>query len=228
MTNKFWLRTSAFLFVFILIYGLYTKSQTLIPSSAKVFRKKTVVIDAGHGFPDNGAVSESGIYENEINLEIAKKLEKQLKKAGMTVIMTRKDSNSLSTSKTNNKREDLNKRVGIRDSSDADLFVSIHLNHFSDSRYSGAQVFYGSGNEESELAAGILQSNLIKLVDPNNKRTPMKSDGIYIIKNTKIPSVLVECGFLSNPNEAKLLNTSEYQKKLSSALYCGICEYLEK
>lgn len=228
MTNKFWLRASAFLFVFILIYGLYTKSQTLIPSSTKISQKKTVVIDAGHGFPDNGAVSESGIYENEINLEIAKNLEKKLKKAGMTVIMTRKDSNSLSNSKTNNKREDLNKRVSIRDASNADLFVSIHLNHFSDAKYSGAQVFYGGGNEESETAANILQSNLIKIVDPNNKRTPMKSDNIYIIKNTKIPSVLVECGFLSNPTEAKLLSTSEYQKKISTALYCGICEYLKK
>lgn len=228
MKTRIWIKSAVFLFFIILCYGLMIKSQKLIPINAKKYSNKTVIIDAGHGIPDNGASSPEGIKENEINLKISKKLKKLLAKSKIRVIMTRKDLYSLSDSKSNNKREDLKKRTEIRDKKKADLFLSIHLNHFSDPKYSGAQVFYNDSNYESRLLAETIQKNLITLLNPNNKRQAMVSNDIFILKNSKKPSILVECGFLSNPDEAKLLSDEKYQEKIAKALYTGICEYFSK
>lgn len=203
-----------------------SQSGLLIPASSGTYQK-TVVIDAGHGFPDGGAVSQSGIKESEINLEIAKRLKKLLSKNKVRVIMTRNDKNSLSTSETNNKRDDLNKRSHIRESSDADMFISIHLNHFGESKYRGAQVFYSESISENKLLAKCIQTKLIEIADPQNTRNIKSTDSIYILKNSTIPSVLAECGFLSNPEEALLLTTPEYQNKIAKALYMGIMDYFE-
>ena len=228
MNLNSWKKLSVFMFFTILCYGLAVKSQKLIPTTAKVYSNKTVIIDAGHGIPDNGASSSNGISENEINLKISRKLKKLLTKTKVKVIMTRKDLNSLSNSKTNNKSDDLKKRTEIRDNNDGDLFLSIHLNHFTDPQYSGAQVFYNNSNPENKILAESVQKNLINLLDANNKRKAIVSNDIYILKNAKIPSVLVECGFLSNPGEAVRLSSEKYQEKIAIALYSGICEYFSK
>ncbi len=196
-------------------------------ASTTAVYKKTIVIDAGHGTPDGGAVAKDGTKEDEINLKIAKKLEKIFKKNGAKVVMTRTNENSLSNSKTNNKRDDLNKRMQIRNSSNADIFVSIHLNHFSETQYFGAQVFYNSSFEKSESLASCIQKNLIAIADPSNKRQIKQNNEIYILKNATYPSALVECGFLSNEEEAKKLATDKYQQKLAEAIYQGICEYFK-
>lgn len=214
------------LFLLIAVVAI-CQSGLFIPVSSSNLSQKTVIIDAGHGFPDGGAVSQSGIKESEINLEIAKRLKKLLSKNKVRVIMTRNDKNSLSTSETNNKRDDLNKRTHIRENSNADLFISIHLNHFSESKYRGAQVFYSENNPENkELAQGI-QTKLIELADPENTRSIKSTNSIYILKDSSIPSVLAECGFLSNPEEALLLTTPEYQDKIAKALHLGIMDYFE-
>ncbi len=213
-------------FVMIVLF-LADKSGIKIPVSGKVFSKKTVVLDPGHGLPDGGAVSPEGYSEEEINLKIAKKLEKHLKKAGIKVVWTRSGKESLSDSKTNNKREDLKKRVEIINNSKADLVLSIHLNHFSEPKYHGAQVFYGNHNSENKRLAANLQSNIVKLLDPENTREIKETSDIYVLKNSKIPSCLAECGFLSNPQEAEKLNSDEYQEKVAWALYCGICDFLQ-
>lgn len=215
-----------FLAAIIIVSGICAKK--LSPANAIPFVGKTVIIDAGHGFPDGGASSASGIHESEINLKIAKKLKKILTKNKMKVIMTRSNENSLSESKNNNKRDDLEKRSKIRDNSKADIFVSIHLNHFGEPQYSGAQVFYNNGNEKNELLAKCIQENLIALVDPQNTRNIKNDNNIYVLKNASIPSALVECGFLSNPEEAEKLNTKEYQNKIANAIYLGIADYFEK
>ncbi len=226
--NKNILALSFLLFVFMLGYGLVMKARTLVPASTVPLTKKTIIIDAGHGIPDKGAASASGIYESDINLKIAMKLKKLLQKSKVNVIMTREDENSLSDSKTNNKRDDLAKRVKVIKESDADLFISIHLNHFSEPKYSGAQVFYNDCNTENEILAKSIQESLVKLADPENTRDVKVSNDIFILKNSGIPSVLTECGFLSNPEEAELMNTKEYQDKLAWAIYCGVCDYFDK
>jgi N-acetylmuramoyl-L-alanine amidase len=208
-------------FTFIICFAR-TKEASSTPAY-----KKTIVIDAGHGMPDGGAVSKDGTKEDTLNLKIAKKLEKLLKKSGAKVVMTRTNEKSLSESKTNNKRDDLNKRMEIRNTSNADIFVSIHLNHFSQSQYSGAQVFYNSSFEKSESLASCIQKNLIEIADPSNSRQIKQNNEIYILRNATYPSALVECGFLSNEEETKKLTTDKYQKKLAEAIYKGICEYLK-
>ncbi len=211
----------------IIAVVLICQSGIIIPVSSADPSQKTVIIDAGHGFPDGGTVSQSGIKESEINLQIAKKLKKLLSKNKVKVIMTRNDKNSLSTSETNNKRDDLNKRTHIRESSDADLFISIHLNHFGESKYRGAQVFYSENNPENKELAQSIQTKLIELADPENTRSIKSTNSIFILKNSSIPSALAECGFLSNPEEALLLSTPEYQDKIAKALYHGIMDYFE-
>jgi len=213
--------------ILVIAVAFIVHKSYILPASSHSITNKTIIIDAGHGFPDSGTSSQSGIKESDINLKIASKLRKLLVKNKVKVILTRNDDNSLSKSKSNNKQDDLNKRVEIRDNSNADAFISIHLNHFGEPKYYGAQVFYNAYTPESDILANKLQEKLIDIADPSNTRNIKASNDIYILKNSKIPSVLVECGFLSNPEEAKKLNSEEYQQKLAWAIYCGIIDYFE-
>lgn len=206
----------------------FFKSQT---TSGIPVNKKIIVIDAGHGSPDGGAIAEDGTLEKDINLDVASRLYKLLEKTGAYVIMTRLDDNAVTDDLDEKireiKRRDLKNRRDIRDNSDADLFVSIHMNKFEQSEYYGAQVFYSETPPESKKLAESIQSELINLADPSNTRNAKKSEGIFILENSKIPSVLVECGFLSNPAELEKLKTDDYRETLAWAIYCGIVKYLE-
>lgn len=194
--------------------------------------KKVIVIDAGHGTPDGGAVAEDGTSEKDINLDVANKLRTLLEKTGAYVIMTRLDDNAvcddLNAKIREIKRADLKNRRDIRDSSEADIFVSIHMNKFEKPQYYGAQVFYSDTPEGSKKLAESIQNELINLADPSNSRSPKKADGIFILKNSFIPSVLVECGFLSNPAEREKLKTDEYRDTLAWSIYCGIVKFFEQ
>ena len=211
------------------IFAFYGFKGT--PATSLPINKKIIVIDAGHGTPDGGAVSENGATEKDINLDVANRLCALLEKTGAYVIMTRLDDNAvtddLKAKIREIKRRDLKNRRDIRDNSDADIFVSIHMNKFEDPKYYGAQVFYSYTPEESKRLAESIQEELIKLADPSNTREAKKADGIFILKNSRIPSVLVECGFLSNPEEAQKLETDKYRDTLAWAVYCGIVKYLE-
>lgn len=206
----------------------YFKTAT---TSGIPVNKKIIVIDAGHGTPDGGAVASDGTEEKDINLDVANRLYKLLEKTGAYVIMTRLDDNAvtddLDTKIREIKRRDLKNRRDIRDTSDADLFVSIHMNKFEQPQYYGAQVFYSETPPESKKLAENIQNELITLADPSNTRSVKKAEGIFILQNSKIPSVLVECGFLSNPAELEKLKTDEYRDTLAWAIYCGIVKYLE-
>lgn len=191
-----------------------------------------IVIDAGHGLPDGGAVGMNGTIESTLNIKIAKLVEKSLNKKGYSVIMTRTDDNGISDdgkTLSQRKRSDMYKRLEIINSSGADIFVSIHMNKFSDSRYCGAQVIYSDNFIQSEELATLLQNRLCALEENKSKRTQAKApSGIFLLKNAKIPAVIVECGFLSNYDEEKLLNTAQYQKQLCSAIVKGIEDYYKK
>ncbi len=193
---------------------------------------KRIIIDAGHGFPDGGAIGMNGTIESTLNLKIALTIEKLLKEKGYSVIMTRSDENSLSDNgKTisEKKRNDMAKRLDIINSSNADIFVSIHMNKYNDSRYRGAQVIYSSNYSQSESLASLIQHKLCELPENKSKRTHLQaSKNIYLLKNAKIPAVIIECGFLSNFEEEQLLITEAYHNKLSKAIVSGIENYYKK
>lgn len=193
---------------------------------------KCIIVDAGHGLPDGGAVGMMGTIESELNIKIAKFLREELEKNGFTVIMTREDDKTIAEdpgSISERKREDMHKRLDIINSSGADMVVSIHMNKFTQSQYRGAQVIYSGNFSESKELASAIQRRLRSLPDNTSKRTEAKAPkGIFLLKNAQIPAVIAECGFLSNYDEEKLLNTKKYQKELASAIFGGIEDYYER
>ncbi len=218
---------------------IFSVSSFLIPKqnlNSSVFAPatagKTIIIDAGHGQPDGGAVAKDGTAEKDINLEISKKLGMYFVQSGANVIYTREDDNAVAGSDGKNireiKREDLKNRRDILNSGDGDVFLSIHMNNFDDSKYSGAQVFYDGTNEESKELAMIVQSYLKNFVDKTNTREAKDSkNSIFIMRNSKTPCVLIECGFLSNKKELQKLKSKKYQEDLSYAIFCGVTEYIQ-
>ena len=217
------------IFVFILTTGnieeqnKYTSTVSL-PASGKI-----IVIDAGHGVPDEGAQSSNGTTEAETNLKIALKLQNLLEQSGCTVVLTRSDENAIydldSKTLKQKKISDIKHRVKIGNESSADIFVSIHLNKIPQSQYDGWQTFYKEGSEEGAKLAKTIQENLNKTIQKENNRIAKTIDNIYIIKHVEIPTTIVECGFLSNPEEEKLLLEDEYQNKLAWGIYNGIIDY---
>ena len=176
-----------------------------------------------------GAVSSNGVSEAQINLSIALKLQNLLEQSGATVVLTRSDDNAIydidSKTLRQKKNSDLKNRVKIGNTSSADIFVSIHLNKIEQSQYYGWQTFFKDGSEQGKKLATCIQENLNEAIQKENKRTPLKISDIYIIKNVEIPTTIVECGFLSNPEEEKQLQTDEYQNKLVWGIYNGIMDY---
>ena len=177
----------------------------------------------------SGAQSSNGTTEAQSNLNITLKVQKLLEQSGATVILTRSDENAIydldKETLKEKKVSDIRNRVKIGNSSSADIFVSIHLNKIPQSQYWGWQCFFENGNEASEKLANCLQNNLNDAIQKENKRVPMKLDNVYIVKHVDIPISVVECGFLSNPEEEKLLLTDDYQDKLAWGIYTGIMEY---
>lgn len=186
----------------------------------------------GHGGEDGGAVSSNGISEANINLSIALKLQALLEQSGATVVLTRSDENAIydidSKTLREKKNSDIKNRVQIGNNSSADIFVSIHLNKIAQSQYYGWQTFYKNGNEDGKNLATAIQENLNAAIQKENKRVPLKIYNVYIIKHVEIPTTIVECGFLSNPEEEKQLQENEYQNKLAWGIYNGIMDYFSK
>ena len=201
-----------------------------VPATVNASYGKVVVIDAGHGEPDGGAVGADGTTEAGLNLLVAQKLNNLLLQSDVKTVMTRTTNEGIydpgAKNITEKKRSDMRKRREIQSSVGADLFISIHMNLFEQSKYHGAQVVYDGKNAESKRLAECIQSALREGVDPDNDRQAMKSDGsIYLLKNAPVPSVIVECGFLSNGEELEKLKTDEYQTKLAWAVMKGIETY---
>lgn len=217
-----------FISVFTYFFSIGINNNTIETVSLPV-TNKVVILDAGHGGEDEGAQSQNGITEADTNLKITLKVQNLLEQSGCTVILTRSDQNAIydldSKTLRQKKVSDIKNRVKIGNSSSADIFVSIHLNKIPESQYYGWQTFYKQGNEQSQKLATSLQNNLNEAIQKENKRVPLKIDNVYIIKNVEIPTSIVECGFLSNPEEEKLLQQDEYQNKLAWGIYTGIINY---
>lgn len=196
--------------------------------SVKHNKKYKVLIDSGHGGIDPGKVGVNGAYEKDINLSIALLLMDILEDRDCEVIMTRKtDTGLYSESDTNKKTADLKKRVELMNSEKPDVIVSIHQNSFTQESSKGAQVFYLSSSDEGKKFAEIMQQQLATGLDETNKRVAKPNSDYYILKNSTPVAVIVECGFLSNPQEASMLITKDYQEKVAEAVANGIINYLE-
>lgn len=188
--------------------------------------KKCIVIDAGHGGFDPGKVGVNGQLEKDINLEIASRLKLFLQAEGIEVVMTRQGENGLYDEDASNKKvQDMKRRLEIIEKADPALVVSIHQNSYHEEYVKGAQVFYYATSTNSRVLAEMLQEQLRRL-DPQNKREAKGNDSYFLLKKTAKPIVIVECGFLSNREEAEKLTTSLYQEKLAWNIHMGIMKYL--
>lgn len=215
------------LFIFILSFNIGSR---VFATPSQIERDKLILIDPGHGGLDGGAVSISGIVEKHINLSLSLKVKDRLKKLGYQVVMTREEDKGLYTGNKDintMKREDLNNRCKMKRDTNCDLFISIHQNYFEQRSCKGAQVWY-STNDESKKFAHILQENLKKDLGSNNREEKEAMNTYKILRcYTNIPSVIVECGFLTNPEEEKKLVTKEYQDKIADSIVRSIVEYYE-
>jgi len=210
----------AFFLLCVLVF-FYIKRH--IPVIATPVTNRAVIIDAGHGGGDPGAIGVTGTLEKDINLNSALKLQQFIEQNGGMVIMTRTADEMLAE----NKREDMKVRKRLREENSGDIFISIHLNSFPQEGCHGAQTFYAN-NAESKSLAEKIQKNMVKYLDESNSRIAKKLTDVYLLKNVNIPSVIVECGFLSNSKEERLLSDEEYRSKIAFSIYVGIMEYFNE
>lgn len=189
----------------------------------------TIALDAGHGGPDGGAVSQQGLIEKDINLAVALYLRDYLQQAGAIVVMTREDDRDLANEGTKGysrrKSEDLKQRVRFIKEHEAKMFVSIHMNSVPSPRWSGAQTFYHPRNEQSANLAHLVQEELKRNLENTDRIAKQADKSVYLIEALDIPSVLVEVGFLSHPGEAELLGSESYQRKVAASIYQGILRH---
>lgn len=227
-------RFSVLLTVLIILLSLTLNQLDLLPKSkivtAKPTENQTIIIDAGHGGFDGGAVANDGTVEKDINLDIALMLGNMLSLNGIEVIYTRKSD--IGTETTNSsiihskKKSDLKNRLQLMRDYPNSVFVSIHLNKFTTSSAQGAQVFYSGNHESAKLLAESIQKSIVKSIQPDNKRTVKKgAKDTYLLFNAYVPAVIVECGFLSNNNELEKLKNKDYQAKIAFCVFSGINDF---
>lgn len=204
-----------------------SRAITVLSMNQSIKNRSVVVIDPGHGGVDGGATSYTGVLESNFNLEIAKRLNDLMHLLGIKTMMIRNGDYSVYTNGSSiaeKKISDLKERVRIVNSTNNAILISIHQNYFNNSKYRGAQVFYSPTHKSRELALEL--QNLMKKIDPSNHRQIKKTDGIYLMQNISCPGVLVECGFISNPEEEALLLDESYQKKICSVIACVCSTFL--
>lgn len=201
----------------------YESRQTFANNNLKI------VLDAGHGEPDGGAVGLNGTLEKDINLAIVQKLQEVLEGKGAEVILTREGDSGLQEESADTIRKmkvsDMNKRLDILKDSGADLFISIHMNSFSDSTVHGLHIFYDKSHPDIEEIAKKIQDNIGEVTGADTHAVKTADESLFLMKNPPIPAILVECGFLSNPNEEKKLNDEAYQAKIAWAIAEGLENY---
>jgi len=212
--------------------GIFTENKQKTNTKI-VLNKKTVIIDAGHGGFDGGAVAEDGTVEKDINLNIALKLSKLLKFNGYNVVLTRNFDTGTEEDKdasiAQRKKSDLKNRLKLMEKYPDSVFLSIHLNKFTTSAASGAQVFYSKNNDESSKLGQFIQDSVVKMLQPENTRVIKQGNSsTYLLHNAKIPAIIIECGFLSNHRELEILKNNDYQSKMAFAIFSGLDTYFQK
>lgn len=225
--------------VLVIIFSVLTVGSHIIDNlavdtaSSDNFQNKTVIIDAGHGGIDGGTSASDGTVEKNLNLQISVKINEILSSFGIKTVMTRTDDEDLSDDNASTIRQkkvsDIKNRLSIINETEDAVFVSIHQNHFTREKYSGAQVFYSKNDPLSQVLAEKIRFQLITVLQPDNTREIKQSGSeIYLLHHAKVPAVMVECGFLSNYNETQLLKNEEYQQKLAFTIAMGIIDFLNQ
>lgn len=214
----------------VILAGMLLLSKNLqeaVSSSKVTAVSKTIVLDSGHGGDDPGKIGVNQAKEKDVNLEITKKIKKRLKKKGWTVVMTREKDEMLGNPQEGNRKiHDMKARVDVINKTKPQAAVSIHQNSYQDERIHGAQVFYYSHSAEGKRMAEVMQKALLD-ADESNTRKAKANDTYYLLKRTEVPTIIVECGFLSNPEEAEKLTEKNYQKKMADAIVKGIIACVE-
>lgn len=226
--KRFWSLYLITAIVFISLSVGADRAVTTIAQNTPIPRHHTIIIDAGHGGEDGGATAVNGVLESEINLQIAIKMRDLCHFLGYQTRMVRTTDVSVYTEGNTlaaKKASDLRQRVHIVNQTENAILISIHQNTFTDSRYHGAQVFY-SESEGSRDFAAMLQQQLCKYLNPGSNRQEKKADHVYLMRNIRKTGILVECGFISNPEEAEKLLDAEYQRKLCSVIVCCLSGYI--
>jgi len=219
---------TALLVIAAVYFVLYGRSEQASSGRVEQDKKKPcVVIDAGHGGADPGKVGINGALEKDINLEIARKLKVFLEQEDIEVVLTRDSDTGLYDENASNKKvQDMKQRVEIIEENQPVITVSIHQNSYHEEYVHGAQTFYYANSEQSKMLAEKIQQSLLEEIDDDNARTAKSNDSYYLLKKTSSPIVIVECGFLSNSEEAQKLILDEYQEKLAWAIHLGILQYI--
>lgn len=213
----------------IIVFG-YTTGVVHVNRLMSLNTGVTVIIDAGHGLPDGGATSCTGVLESDLNIEIALRLNDLCRFLGMNTAMTRTGADSIyieGSSISKKKISDTRNRVALVNNTENAILLSIHQNHFYDSRYAGAQVFYAN-NKDSKQLAKTLQEQLVTNLNPGSNRKAKKSSGVYLMEHINCTGVLIECGFLSNLQEENLLRSPDYQKRLCAVIATATLSYMNQ
>ena len=211
--------------ILFLLMGAIVASWKLSELTANVSKEDkkdqvVIVVDPGHGGEDPGKVGVNDVLEKDLNLQIAKKVKKLLEEAGIKIVMTRTNDKVPDA-----KKEDLNQRVQLINETKPTLALCIHQNSYPDAKIKGAQVFYHTITPEAEDVATIVQEQL-RTVDPTNTRQIKENDTYFMLKNCQVPTIIVECGFLTNPEEAAKLTQEEYQDQIAQAICEGVVKWL--
>jgi N-acetylmuramoyl-L-alanine amidase len=210
---------------------IYAKDLILVGAEG-VPGNKVIILDAGHGGEDSGAVGVNGVLEKDLNLQLVREIGAAFEEKGYVVVYTRTDDRLLYTEQENikgiRKISDLKNRCKFAQKYPESLFISIHMNSFGSSKYSGLQVYYTDGNDESYDLAQSIQNKVKNDLQKDNNRVVKSGKQIYLLENIENTAVLIECGFLTNPEECEKLSKKDYQKELSFSIVCGIIEYIEK
>lgn len=218
--------------VLLLAGGIYLGKEAVSHAAGRGTvgeEKICVVIDAGHGGDDPGKVGVNGAKEKDINLKIALILKKYLEEEGIEVVLTRETDQGLYDVGVSNKKvQDMKRRIEMIDKAGPAITVSIHQNSYPAENVHGAQVFYYSTSVEGKRLAESIQEQMITCLDPENRRSVKANESYYLLKKTDIPIVIVECGFLSNKEEAEKLCDEDYQDRAAWAIHMGILRYLNK
>ncbi len=215
-------------FIVFFVFGALNTYQSVFEET----RTPVVIVDAGHGEPDGGAIGVNGTLEKDINLKIAKKVEEVLDAKGVRVIMTRTGDLSLFETRDGTlrkkKREDMNTRLSIMKKSGADLFLSIHMNSFENKKANGLHVFYAENYNEIEPLAENIQERISKITGAKTHAVKTADKNLFLMKNPPVPAILVECGFISNPEEERKLNESDYQSRIAWAIAESVETYFKE
>ncbi len=216
---------------FVLLAVCARVTEHALPVSTAPTDKPTVVLDAGHGGLDSGAVGVNGTLEKNVNLSIVLTLRDMLELSGFNVVLTRDEDISIYdpgvTGIRNQKLNDMDNRLKIIQSHPDSVFLCIHQNNYTDPLYFGGQMFYNNNNPNNRSLAQIMQNRFAQLQPGNDREIKLTGDELFLLKSNPNPSLMIECGFLSNPDEEAKLSTWEYQQKVAFTIYSGLMEYLD-